>query len=150
MVLWHINLLLSCNSVNNVSATCSHANKYACNNRVTVGNGVSLCGPCWDVRIKGQYQLIGSSAWEAVKIEPERMKLKSSVQEIEPTYQSLSWKIWFSLLQPNLKLACSKILDTQIFQLLWNISLQLKWRHLNTKYNSLCFWKIEYEGFNIM
>jgi hypothetical protein len=46
------------------------------NDRVTVGNEVFLRGLCWDGINKGQRQLLVSSAWEAVKIEPERMKLK--------------------------------------------------------------------------
>jgi hypothetical protein len=46
-------------------------------NKVTVGNWVFLRDPCWDVISKGR-QLLSSSAQEAVKTEPERMKLKIS------------------------------------------------------------------------
>jgi hypothetical protein len=41
------------------------------------GNGVFLCGPCWDVISKGQSQLLRSSAHKALKRGPEHVKLKN-------------------------------------------------------------------------
>jgi hypothetical protein len=46
--------------------TCSRGNEYGPNNRVAVGNGVFLHGPCRDVISKGQSRLLGSSVPEAV------------------------------------------------------------------------------------
>jgi hypothetical protein len=46
-------------------------------NIVTVGDEVFLRGPWRDVISKRQSQLLGTSAGEAVKIEPESVKLKN-------------------------------------------------------------------------
>jgi hypothetical protein len=43
----------------------------------TIEQWCFLCGPYQDVISKGQSELIESSAWEAVKIEPECVKLKN-------------------------------------------------------------------------
>jgi hypothetical protein len=56
--------------------TRSRGNQYARNNIVTVGDGAFLRGPCRDVISKRQSQLLGSSAREAVKLEPKRVKLE--------------------------------------------------------------------------
>jgi hypothetical protein len=82
-ILWHIDPLLRGDSVNNdffwATALLSRSRDigYARNNGVTVGNGVFLLGPCRDVINKGQSQLLGSSVREALKIEPEGVKLKN-------------------------------------------------------------------------